>query len=374
MRETTTRALRLHGIHDLRVETLPLAPPGPGEVQVAVERGGICGSDLHYWHEGGVGTVRVIDPIVLGHEAGGRIMALGEGLGEDAGALAVGDRVAINPSHPCGACAYCLAGVPNQCAAMRFLGSAYRRPHEDGAFRDRINVAAANVVPLRRASAAAAACAEPLSVCLHAASRGPDLAGARVLVTGAGPIGALMAAVARRAGAAEVAVTDIVPEPLVVARRMGATRTLDVAAEPDALDADKADRGTFDVAFECAGAAPAIRTAIEAVRPRGTIVQVGVAGDVPVPLNLLVSKEIAWRGTHRFHAEFAEAARLIDAYGTDAGARGAGGTGAGATGAGGIDVAPIVTATVPLERAAEAFPLAMDRRANVKVQIAFEAG
>ncbi len=343
-----TRVCRLYDKHDIRIEADSVAEPSASQVLVAIGAGGICGSDLHYFHDGGFGPIRVKEPIILGHEIAGTVLAVGEGVTN----VNPGDRVALNPSRPCGACKYCDAGMFNHCLNMRFYGSAMRFPHEQGAFRDRIIAEAVQCEPVGEGtSIAEAACAEPLAVCVHAASRAGDLAGKRVLVTGAGPIGALCAAVARQRGATEIVVTDLQDATLAIAARMGATRTVNVLREGDAMDAYAADKGHFDVVFECSAAAPAVRTAIACVRPRGVIVQVGVTGDTPVPLNLIVSKEIALTGTHRFHAEFGEAVRLIDS--------------------GAIDVKPIITGTYPLENALAAFEAAGDRSRSVKVQLSF---
>ena len=110
------RAVVIHAAKDLRIEEREAEAAGPGEVEVAIEAGGICGSDLHYFNHGGFGTVRLREPMILGHEVAGRIVALGAG----AEGLAVGDRVAVSPSRPCGGCGYCLAGLPNHCLDMRF--------------------------------------------------------------------------------------------------------------------------------------------------------------------------------------------------------------------------------------------------------------
>lgn len=342
------RVCRLHGPHDLRLETVPGSEPGEGEVLVRVGAAGICGSDLHYYQDGGFGPVRVREPIILGHEAAGTVERLGPGVSE----LTVGERVAINPSQPCGRCRYCEEKLFNHCLNMRFHGSAMRFPHEQGLFRDRVVVRAAQCVAVSdHSSLAEAACSEPLAVCLHAANRAGDLAGARVLVTGAGPIGTLCVAVARHRGAAEIVATDLHDQPLSVARRMGATAPVNVARDPQALVPHEADKGHFDLAFECSAAAPAIDAAIRTVRPRGRIVQVGVGGTLPVAINALVGKEIAFVGTHRFHAEFAEAARLIDS--------------------GAIDVKPMITHSFAPEDLTDAFRVAADRSQSVKAQLTF---
>jgi L-idonate 5-dehydrogenase len=289
----------------------------------------------------------VREPIVLGHEASGTVESTGAGV-----ALAVGTRVALCPSRPCGTCRYCAGGMPNHCLTMRFNGSAMRLPHEQGFFRDRITLSASQCHAVSPATPlAAAACAEPLAVCLHAVGRAPSLAGAQVLVTGSGPIGVLCAVLAARAGAVAVVVTDLHDLPLGVAARMGATETVNVAREPGRMAAFEGDKGRFDVTFECSAAAPAIRTALLCTRPQGTVVQVGVTGDVAIPLNLLVAKEIALTGTHRFHPEFAGAVALIDS--------------------GAVDVGPMITGSFPPDEALAAFEAAGDRTRAVKVQIAF---
>ncbi|MBM9594271.1 L-idonate 5-dehydrogenase [Roseitranquillus sediminis] len=342
------RVCRLHSQNDLRLETIEPTEPGEGEVLVRVGAGGICGSDLHYFQDGGFGPIRVREPIILGHEVAGTVKRLGPGVTT----LAPGDRVALNPSQPCGHCRFCGEGLFNHCLNMRFFGSALRFPHEQGAFRDSIAVPAARAEKVSdRVTVAEAACAEPLAVCLHAANQAGDLAGARVLVTGAGPIGALCVAVARHRGAAEVVATDLHDHPLAIAARMGATSTVNVARDAAALEAYETDKGQFDAVFECSAAAPAIETAIRTLRPRGRLVQVGVGGTLPVPINALVGKEIAFIGTHRFHAEFAEAAHLIDS--------------------GAIDVKPIITHSFAPEDLAEAFRVAGDRSRAVKAQLVF---
>ncbi|MHA7882287.1 L-idonate 5-dehydrogenase [Nitratireductor rhodophyticola] len=344
-----TRVCRLYDKHDLRVETETIAEPAHDQVLVAIGAGGICGSDLHYFHDGGFGPIRIREPIILGHEVAGTVLAVGP----DVTGLDAGDRVAINPSRPCHTCKYCLEGLFNHCLNMRFYGSAIRFPHEQGAFRDRIISEAFRCEKIRPStSLAEAACAEPLAVCLHARSQAGTLKGKRVLITGAGPIGALCAAVAKEDGAAEIVITDLQEKPLAVARRMGATSTINVARDSAPMSAYTAEKGYFDVAFECSAAGPAIRMAIECVRPCGIIVQVGVTGDIALPINAIAAKEITLRGTHRFHAEYSRAVRLIDS--------------------GKIDVRPVITDTFPLEMAQAAFETAGDRTRSVKVQLTFE--
>ncbi|MDI7922385.1 L-idonate 5-dehydrogenase [Ferirhizobium litorale] len=344
-----TRVARLHGRRDLRVETLDCATPGPGEVLLAMAAGGICGSDLHYYQDGGFGPVRVREPIIAGHEASGFVEALGEGVTS----LEIGQLVAINPSQPCGQCQYCRIAQPIHCLEMRFMGSAMRLPHENGMFRTRLVAPATQCLPVTEGvSAGEAACAEPLAVCLHAVAQAGDLTGKEVLVTGAGPIGLLVVAAARHAGAGEIVVTDLMDGALARAPTIGATRTINVATDPLALRPFEENKGSFDVAFECSAAASALRSAFATIKPRGTIVQVGVTGDIEIPLNALVGKELVWRGSQRFHQEFAKAVDLISTLR--------------------IDVRSIISHTFALEQAVEAFEQAGDRSTACKVQISLQ--
>lgn len=345
-----TRVARLYGKQDIKVETQAMRQAGAGEVLLRMASGGICGSDLHYYQDGGFGPIQVREPIISGHEASGYIEALGEGVS----GLAIGALVAVNPSQPCGTCHYCQVGQPIHCLDMRFMGSAMRLPHEQGMFRDWL------VVPAKQCFAfggnstpAEAACAEPLAVCLHAVAQAGDLIGRRVLVTGAGPIGLLTVAAARHAGAEEIVVTDLADAALSRAPAMGASRTVNVLTDPQGLSPYQEGKGVFDVVFDCSAAGPALRSAFAAVKPRGTIVQVGVTGDMTIPLNALVGKEIVWRGSQRFDQEFAQAVKLI----------------ASRT----IDVRPIISHEFPLEKAVEAFEQAGDRSVACKVQITFAA-
>ncbi|PDT83306.1 L-idonate 5-dehydrogenase [Sinorhizobium sp. BJ1] len=342
------RVARLYGRRDLRMEVTEVAEPGEGEVLLKTATGGICGSDLHYYQDGGFGPVRVREPIIPGHEAAGRVAALGAGVS----GLMIGELVAVNPSQPCGTCRYCQEGLTIHCLNMQFMGSAMRLPHTQGMFRDWL------IVPARQCfaagilvSAGEAACAEPLAVCLHAVAQAGDLTGKQVLVTGAGPIGALVVAAARHAGAEAIVVTDLADAALGRASAMGATRVVNVGREPAGLAEYEIDKGQFDVVFECSAAEPALRGAIAAVRPRGLIVQVGVTGDITVPLNALVGKELRWIGSQRFHDEFAQAVALISDRT--------------------IDVRPIISHAFPIDQAVHAFEQAGDRTAACKVQLTF---
>jgi L-idonate 5-dehydrogenase len=344
-----TKAIIIHSAHDLRIGDVPLLDPGPGEVEVTVTRGGICGSDLHYYHDGGFGTVRLKEPMVLGHEIAGTVTAIGAGVTS----VQAGDRVAVNPSLPCGTCRFCLEGQPIHCLQMRFYGSAMRFPHVQGGFREKLVCTAAQAVPTGNTTPPdIAAFAEPLAVCLHAVRRAGPLAGRRVLVTGCGPIGALTILAARHAGAREIVVTDIADPALAIALKIGADAAINTKDAPDALDAYKADKGYFDIGFEASGNGRALADAIACVMPRGRIVQIGMGGEVAVPLNLVASKEIELAGTFRFFEEFTWAVELL--------AKRA------------IDVTPLLSATIHYTNPRSAFELASDRTKAMKVQLAFD--
>ena len=341
------RAIVAHAAMDLRIDDFDEAAPGPGEVLVRLAVGGICGTDLHYYRHGGFGAIKLKQPMILGHEVSGRVAALGEGVE----GLEVGALVSILPSRPCRECRYCLEGLPNHCLNMRFYGSAMPFPHIQGAFREELVVEARQCIPAGDLSAGEAAMAEPLSVALHATRRAGDLLGKRVLVAGSGPIGALCIMAARRAGAREIVVTDLSDNALAHAVRAGADRTLNVAEDAAALEGYAADKGYFDVLYECTGSAQALAAGMAALRPRGVIMQLGLGGDMNVPMMMLTAKELELRGSFRFHEEFAVAVDLM--------------------GKGLIDVKPLITHTMPLDDALAAFKTAEDRSQAMKTQIVF---
>ncbi|MDX3526098.1 L-idonate 5-dehydrogenase [Streptomyces sp. ID05-39B] len=328
----------IHGQDDLRVEELASPVPGPGQVLVAVRYGGVCGSDLHYWRHGGVGDFRLAEPMVLGHEVVGTALT---------GPLA--DRaVAVHPATACGVCPECRDGRRNVCRDTRYLGSAARTPHVQGGFAARIAVAAEQLRPLpgglepRRA-----ALAEPLAVALHAVRRAGPVAGKHVLVTGAGPIGCLVVAAARAAGAAHVTVTDLLPAALAYARTAGAG----TAVRAD----DPADPGwpsEVDVAVEASGVAAGLGTCLRLVRRGGVVVQLGMLppGQSRFAGNLVVSREIELRGAFRFDTEFDDALALLAAEDSFDG---------------------LVSAVVPVREAESAFALAADRGRSCKVLLDF---
>lgn len=341
------RAIVIHAARDLRIEDHAADPVGAGQVRLRLATGGVCGSDLHYYNHGGFGAIRLKQPMILGHE----VSAYVEDLGAGVTGLTLGQLVAVSPSRPCGACRFCTEGLQNQCLNMRFYGSAMPFPHIQGAFREVLVADASQCIPADGLTAGEAAMAEPLAVALHATARAGQMLGRRVLVTGCGPIGVLAILAARRAGAAEIVATDLSDFTLAIARKVGADRTLNIATEPDGLTDYTADKGYFDVLYECSGAAPALAAAIAALRPRGVILQLGLGGDMTLPIMAITAKELELRGSFRFHSEFATGVALMQK--------------------GLIDVKPLITHTVSLDQAETAFKLASDRSSAMKVQIAF---
>jgi L-idonate 5-dehydrogenase len=341
------QSIVIHAAHDLRVEPRNVPALGPGDVLIKMQAGGICGSDLHYYNHGGFGPIRLREPMVLGHEVSGEIAGLGKGVQD----LQLGQRVAVSPSRPCQSCTYCLRGQQNHCLNMRFYGSAMPFPHIQGAFQQQLVALASQCVAADGLTAGQAAMAEPLAVCLHAIKQAGDLVGKTVLVTGCGPIGCLSILAARRGGAATIIATDLSDYTLEMAQTCGADQALNTRMEPDALTPFHADKGQIDVHLECSGAAPALVSGVACLRPGGTLVQLGLGGDMTVPMQAMTAKEITLRGSFRFHAEFATAVQMMQS--------------------GLIVVDPLITHSFDISDAKQAFEMAGDRSGAMKVQLTF---
>ncbi len=348
------RAAICHGAKDLRIEQQADAPLAPDEVRVAVAYGGICGSDMHYFHRGAVGDFALREPMALGHEISGRVLEWGSAVT----GLSAGMKAALNPSRACLRCDWCRAGRSNLCADMRFLGSAGRFPHVQGGFAEHLVLRADQVIPVPDdTDLLALSCAEPLSVALHAVKRAGDLLGRRVIITGSGPIGLLTARCALLAGAVYVVCTDMEDAALAVAKdRIGAQETINIRTTPAGLDRFRGDDRAFDVAFEASGAPSALNSLFPIMRRGGRIVQLGMLppGEHALPVNLLQTREIDLVGAFRAHDEFALAAKLIMT--------------------GQVDVAPILSGTYALADAVSAFERAGDRSQVVKLHIAITEG
>ncbi|GAA4873454.1 L-idonate 5-dehydrogenase [Saccharopolyspora cebuensis] len=327
------RAAVAHGPGDVRVDHRPDPVPGEGEVVVAMEWGGICGSDVAYWRHGSSGTAALRHPLVLGHEVAGRVAALGPGVT----GIEVGRPVTVHPAEPVGPepLPERLAGRTNLHARVRYYGSAAFDPHTDGGFSELRAVRADQLRPLPDGvSTRRGALAEPLAVALHAVHRAGDVSGRTVLVNGTGPIGALVVAAAKHRGAARVIAADPADPALRIAERLGADEVRRLGAgEPLPQD--------VELVFEASGAPGALGPVLRATARGGTLVQVGNLPGAPAPAALgdLVTREITWLGSYRFVDEITDAlAALRD----------------------GLDVDPLITHTFALDDAAEALAVAAD--------------
>lgn len=334
----TTEALVIHSKGDLRLDTVPLPALNSGQVLVRPAWGGICGSDMHYFLHGGVGASVLREPMILGHEVSGIVEAIASGETR----FRVGEAVAIHPARPCGHCPECERGERHLCRNMKFFGSAAFLPHTDGGFRREMVVDSAQLYALpegldvRRASLA-----EPFAVALHAIARAGDVKGRSVMVQGAGPIGALIVAGLKVAGAAQIIATDLQDFALEIASNLGATKTINKATQKN--------EDEYEIVFEATGVAPALTTAISRTRKGGTLVQVGMfaPGNVPAPLAQLIVREIDFRGSFRFDEEFGQALKILAANPWIADG--------------------LITHSFPLDRFEEAFTASLDRTSSSKV-------
>ena len=338
---------KVFAANDLRIIDAPVPQPGPGEVQIRLGAAGICGSDMHYYFHGGVGSFRIREPLTPGHEASGIVSAVGTGVTR----VKAGDRIAINPSRWCGQCPGCREGRENLCTNMRFLGSASVFPHMQGMFCEYFVMPERQCVPVSaNVSLEEVAMSEPLSVALHSAVRAGNLLGRRVLITGSGTIGCMMVLAARLGGAAHIAITDVVDHPLSVAKLVGADQTVRIDQMP--ADGKLADLiGEPDVAFEVSGAPSALSAALATVRRGGIIVQVGTLPPEGMHLlaNQIMARELDVRGSFRFGNVFDTAVNAIAN--------------------GRVDVKPVLSGTHPLTDAVKAITLARDKTRSMKVQL-----
>jgi L-iditol 2-dehydrogenase len=333
------RAAVLYAPGDLRVEDRAIPEPGQREVLVEIAAVGVCGSDVHYYEHGRIGSFVVREPMVLGHESSGRVVALGPG----ASRHTVGDRVALEPGVPCGHCRECRAGRYNLCRDVRFFAT----PPIDGAFANYVTIHEDFAFALPESvSDEAGALMEPLSVAVWACQKAGVTAGDRVLVTGAGPIGLLAVQTARAFGATQITVTDVNPHRLGVAERTGATSTINVA------DAPLEDSGLeADALIECSGHPGSLKAGIAALRPAGRAVLVGMGPDEDgvVPLALIQSRELWLTGTFRYANTYPTAIALAAS--------------------GRVDLEAIITGQYGLEDAEAALRAGREDPAAVKVMV-----
>ena len=246
--------------------------PAPGEVLVRIRAVGICGSDLHWYREGGICGAAARYPQVLGHEPAGEVVAAGAGVS----GLRPGQRVAVEPAITCGHCELCLAGRRNNCLHSQFMGS----PQLPGLFREYAVVPVHNVVPVPDSMGfAAITLIEPVAVIVHVFELSPVRVGDTVAVLGAGPMGLLTAMLARHAGAARVFIGDRVPERVALASRL----RFDAVEMPRSRFAesvlDRTNGRGVDLAFDCAGASETLNAAIRVTRPGGRLTCIGIPSE-----------------------------------------------------------------------------------------------
>lgn len=302
------KAVVVHAAGDLRVDTLPDLRAAPDRVVVRVVYGGICGSDLHYAAHGRNGPYTVTEPLVLGHEVVGVIAQVGRDVPD---APAVGTRVALHPATPCAPCGAAAPTGLHLRPGGSYFGSASTRPHTQGGFVELLEVLPGQLrplpaeLPLRRA-----VLAEPLAVALHGVARlGERVRGAKVLVSGAGPIGALAVAALRHAGAAEIIAADLQDFPLTTAAAVGAAATVNLSRGGTVAES------SFDMTVEAAGAVASLATALHAVRPGGAVLQLGMLPREPVPvaMSTVIAKELTLYGSQRFDTELDAALAVLAA-------------------------------------------------------------
>jgi L-idonate 5-dehydrogenase len=332
-----------YGADDLRVEDVGMPVVSPHEALVEIAYGGICGSDLHYWQHGAVGDAVIKAPLTLGHEIVGTVIEQAA----DGSGPAAGTRVGVHPATPGGTRRY-PADRPNISSGASYLGSAREFPHTNGAFARLVALPGRmlrplpDTLPLR-----AAAVIEPASVAWHAVSRAGEVAGRRVLVIGCGPIGSLVVAVLRRAGAREIVAVDVFDGPMAIASSLGATRTIPAA------DAEAIAEVDADIAIESSGNPRGLASAIAGLTRGGRIVMVGMppGGDQPAQLAAIVAHEIELVGSFRFNDEIDDViAALAD---------------------GSLDAAAVVTHEFGVQDAVAAFGVAADSANSGKVLLTF---
>lgn len=334
------RVIRLHGVQDLRLHNEPEPMPGPEEALVRVKAVGLCGSDMHWFAESGIGDVQLSRPLVLGHEFAGVV--------ESSPVLPRGQLVAIDPAIPCNRCEYCLTGNPNFCTDLYFAGHG----ENDGALRDSLAWANRALYPLPDSlTAADGAMLEPLGIALHSVDLGHLRPGMSVGVFGCGPIGLLIVQLARISGATNIIATDCLPHRVAAARELGATLVFQAAGgeENAAVWAATGGRGV-DVAFEAAGENPAVETAVESACSGGKVILVGIPADDSTTFTASTArrKGLTLKLIRRMKHTYPRSIQLVES--------------------GLVDVRALVTHRFPLDQIHEAFAVA-NSRAGIKVVV-----
>jgi L-iditol 2-dehydrogenase len=303
MADEKMTAVFLDEAHEMRTDRIPAPSPGPGQALVAIRSVGICGSDVHYYEHGRIGPYVVEEPLILGHECAGEVIALGEGVKT----LREGDRVAIEPGVACRRCHYCKEGRYNLCQELTFMAT----PPDHGALCEYVAWPEDFLYRLPEGvTNEMGAMIEPLSVGMHAVNLVDLSAGEDVCVLGAGPIGQLAMAAARAAGAGTVSIVDLAQDRLEFAVEYGASRTVNAAEQ----DVEEALGDSADVVLDCVGLPKTIKQSIAIARPGGRIAWVGMAGEeADVPLPAVQSKELLMTGVWRYANVYPTAVDLMAA-------------------------------------------------------------
>jgi L-iditol 2-dehydrogenase len=281
--------------------------PAPGEVLVRLRAVGICGSDMHWYKEGGIGSTPAVYPQVLGHEPAGEIVAVGKGVE----GVRIGQRVAVEPAIVCGHCEFCRSGHHNNCVTSIFMGSGAM----PGLFREFAVMPERNVVPIPDGmSFVAATVIEPLSVILHILEMTDIHVGDTVAVMGAGPIGLLTASVARVAGAGRIFMADKVPHRLQMAREMGVDCAVETSKLEQCVMDETRGRGV-DIVFDAAAALETINLSIAVARLGGRVVLIGIPSekDLNIDIHLAMSKELSIQTVKRSNQNAHGAIHLMEA-------------------------------------------------------------
>lgn len=342
------KSIIINAPYDLKVLDYPEKETKDNEIEIEVSIGGVCGTDLHYYQHGGFGSIKLKEPMILGHEVSGYVSKIGKKVNN----FKIGDLVAVSPSRPCYKCTYCCESKYTQCLNMKFYGSAMPFPHIQGAFRQKLVVKPSQCFLANGISPNEAAMGEPLSVCLNALSKAKNISEKKVLIVGSGPIGTLCTFLVRNLGANHITVIDIDDTPLSFVKNLSVDECINVLKNPDKLEIFKKDKGYFDITFECSGNGIAINNAIEVTKSLGTIIQVGLGQDFNFPLVKLTTKEINYIGSFRFHEEFKAAIDLMIKKT--------------------IDLKPLITHVFSLNDAEKAFKISLDRNMKtMKTQIKF---
>lgn len=301
------RAAELIAQKTFRLTELPIADPAPGEVQVRVEAVGVCGSDLHAYAEGAVGSTPNVYPMILGHEPAGVIVKTGAGIT----GLAAGDRGALEPALYCYHCEFCVTGHHNVCANIRFLSN----PGHPGFFRELVNLPVANFQPIpANLPFDAATLAEPLAIALHSLRLTAIRPGETVAVIGAGPIGLMTIAALRAAGAGSIWTIEPLAHRRQLALAIGANAALDPAEALSEILHSTAQRGV-DCAIDCAAASETTNQAVMLARNAGRVAITGIHSTPNVTMDgsAMRRKELTIFNVRRSNHETEEALHLLSA-------------------------------------------------------------